>query len=132
MKCISKNNDGFTLIEVLAAITLLAIVIICSLGLIGQSSSFTSKNETNLKAINLARKTIAYLESNNMKVSKPAVDLDLTNYHLTDDQLFPFATFTQNDEEKTANLYRVEIKIYDSKEKRKLLSHTFGYIDGGQ
>lgn len=132
MKNHLNNEKGFTLVEVLAAITLLAIVLICTFGIFGQSYSFTAHNEINLKATNLARKTLAYLESNKIKVSAPDADVDLSNYNLTNDHLYPFATFTQNNEEKLVNLYRVEIKIYNSKNKDKLLSHTFGYLEGVQ
>lgn len=56
------KEEGFTLIEVLAALIILSIVFIAATSFFSQSLSFTKKNEHKTVTVNLARNALVYLE----------------------------------------------------------------------
>ena len=53
-----KNNGGFTLIEILASITILGIVVTIFLSFFSNATLLSSKTEDKLTAINLAEKEL--------------------------------------------------------------------------
>ena len=61
-----KNNQAFTLIEVLASITILGIVLTIFLSFFSNATLFSSKTEDKLTAINLAEKEL-YEVTNNLE-----------------------------------------------------------------
>ncbi|WP_033543613.1 type IV pilus modification PilV family protein [Planococcus sp. CAU13] len=54
-----KNNDGLTLVEILAALVLLSIVLITFMSFFTQSAKFTASNEETLTAIQVAEDVVA-------------------------------------------------------------------------
>lgn len=58
-----KNNNGFTLIEILASIVILSIVIVSFLALFPQMSLFNEKTEENLEAVTKAKELLVEMKS---------------------------------------------------------------------
>lgn len=58
-----KNERGFTLIEVLASMTILFIILISFLSIFAQSAMFTRTNENSLQATNLADRVMEVLRA---------------------------------------------------------------------
>lgn len=56
------KEEGFTLVEVLAALIILSIVFIAAASFFSQSLSYTKKNEHKTVTVNLARNALVYME----------------------------------------------------------------------
>lgn len=63
MKKQFQNERGMTLIEILAAITILSIIFISFMLLFPQMTSFNSRTETKLITMNLAKQELAQIQS---------------------------------------------------------------------
>lgn len=148
------KQDGFTLIEVLISIVILFIVLTSFFAFFSQSLVFSSKNEEQLVAFNLANKTLKIVEGkykNNINLNltlnsctnfpaELAAELDATtcSYKQNQKNYFPEITITkQTSTDYTGTsfpiLYIINVKIYNANStvaNRKLLTETFGYIRG--
>jgi prepilin-type N-terminal cleavage/methylation domain-containing protein len=92
-----KAESGFTLVEVLASIVILGIILTTFFGFFSQSLLFSSKNEEDLQAINLARKTLVVLQQ-------------LKKVNLSGDTLLLQATSEFSIEEEIPHVYFIEDK----------------------
>lgn len=54
-----KNNEGLTLVEILAALVLLSIVLITFMSFFTQSAKFTANNQETLTAVQVAEDVVA-------------------------------------------------------------------------
>jgi len=117
-----KNNNGFTLIEVLASITILGIVLTVFLSFFSNSMTFSVKTEDTLTAINLAEKELHNVTSNfKTKSYEKSIELNNKTYLAT------MTPLSQNREESSLGLLPISITIYseDSKE----LTTVYGYVE---
>ncbi|MEH6947676.1 type II secretion system protein [Bacillus sp. JJ634] len=132
-----KNNNGFTLIEVLASITILGIVLTVFLSFFSNSMTFSVKAEDKLTAINLAEKELydvtnsieAYCKINDCegpdsispdKYTRPDISLNNKIYLST-------VTPLQNTEGSLLGLLPISITIYS--EDNKELTTVYGYVE---
>jgi prepilin-type N-terminal cleavage/methylation domain-containing protein len=144
----NKNENGFTLIEVLVSIVILFIILITFFSFFGQSLKFSGKNEEQLVSYNLASKTLRIIENtykntnmvdsitlnNCTSLGYPAALKNVldSNCQYKENQMFyiPEVTITKQTFSEFSNpkVYLISVKIYSAD--RKLLSETFGYIRG--
>ncbi|WP_409297418.1 type IV pilus modification PilV family protein [Peribacillus sp. SCS-26] len=61
MKILNKNG-GFSLLEVLIAVTLLGILLLSAMGIFNQAYTHTKQNESKTVGINVARNVLNYVE----------------------------------------------------------------------
>jgi len=133
-----KNNNGFTLIEVLASITILGIVLTVFLSFFSNSMTFSVKAEDKLTAINLAEKELydvtnsieAYCKIKNCeepnsispdKYTRPDISLNNKTY------LSTVTPLSQNAEEISLGLLPISITI-NSEDNKELIT-LYGYIE---
>ena len=64
-----RNEKGFTLVEILAALTILGIVFISFMTIFPQMSNMNERTETKLITMNLAKKELRELKNNPGKLS---------------------------------------------------------------
>ena len=137
-----NNQSGFTLLEVLAAITILSIVLITFFSFFSQGILFSSKNEDKIVAVNLARDVLGVIKTNEQMIDSSNTSEEIITTFLTELKLesTPPYCFTQyNDcyyprvsilpptpEEERLNLVRVKVEIY--LEEERLLTETYGYL----
>ncbi|WP_066063779.1 type IV pilus modification PilV family protein [Neobacillus soli] len=121
------NNDGLTLIELLASIAILGIVIIYFLSFFTQSIMFSSKLEDKLTALNVAEKVLSNVKNNQANLDAP-VNLNGKYY-------YPNITYPlPSNEENKLKLIRVNIKIYMKQNydpNSQPLTEIFGYVKAG-
>ncbi|PID21427.1 hypothetical protein CSV61_09380 [Sporosarcina sp. P3] len=138
-----KNERGFTLVEILASLTILGIVFISFMTIFPQMSTFNSKTEAKLETINLAKKELLVWRENPLpldrnseleiikedSVTKPSHIIYDYNYKKEPSFTYrvtlkkePDLTTTQKGE---AELFRIHIIVF--KEGREV-SETFGYM----
>jgi prepilin-type N-terminal cleavage/methylation domain-containing protein len=121
-----NSEKGFTLIEVLASLTLVALIFISFMGLMSNSFLFTEKNDDKLQAVNLAR-----LALSNYQVQKESTitnsEIVLTNEDYNHTDLHLKALVTQTTQEAQIGLYMVKITVEDSN--GKVLAETYGYTE---
>jgi prepilin-type N-terminal cleavage/methylation domain-containing protein len=147
-----KAESGFTLLEVLASIVILGIILTTFFSFFSQSLLFSAKNEEDLQAINLARKTLVVLQQlEEVNFTGDTLLLQATS-ELSIETEIPHVYFI---EDKNNNKYYIEVKdisrnysknqqleitkqsiipvqvrIYQSYpySEDSLLSETFGYV----
>ncbi|WML47371.1 prepilin-type N-terminal cleavage/methylation domain-containing protein [Neobacillus sp. PS3-34] len=69
MRGFQKNQNGFTLLEVLLSIVLLGIILTSFAGLFAQSAEFTKRNDQKLTAVQISQKVVNIIEENVTKQS---------------------------------------------------------------
>ncbi|UCZ52141.1 prepilin-type N-terminal cleavage/methylation domain-containing protein [Bacillus shivajii] len=145
------NSKGLTLIELLAAITILSIVLITFFGFLTQSMFFSTKTENKLTSVHVAERVLYEVKTNLTEgdlsaFSQPCSATPLTvvpggYYGLVEDETghfyyetnnnvyYPIVTLCQTEDEQALNVYRVQVKIYDHEaDPPVLLGETFDYI----
>jgi prepilin-type N-terminal cleavage/methylation domain-containing protein len=146
---IQLKQDGFTLLEVLVSVVLLFIVLTSFFSFFSQSLIFSGKNEEDLVAFNLARKTLKIVEGKYNEDISANTLLNCTNfptelknelvssqcyYQENQKKYYPEITLkkqTTSEYNELPILYVIHVKIYNSNTStKKLLSETFGYIRG--
>lgn len=134
MKTIRAGQKGFTLIEVLASIGIMGLILLVFFGFYAQSMLFSSKNEKQLEALNIAREVQAKIQQG------INVESELTNirgnvvYYITVSDITPAEMKDlSNPDSPPFSLYTKEISVYSSAAKSgdTLLAKTFGYKKGG-
>lgn len=130
-----KNNQAFTLIEVLASITILGIVLTVFMSFFSNATLFSSKTEDKLTAVNLAEKELyevtnsleSYCKShscqnNNIsdQITRSPISLNNKTY------LSTVTPLIQNSQEKTLGILPISVRI-DSEE-HNTLAITYGYV----
>ncbi|MBM6619759.1 type IV pilus modification PilV family protein [Bacillus suaedaesalsae] len=140
----TNTQAGLTLLEVLASIVIVGLIVTTFFGFFSQSMLFSSKNEENLQAINIARKILVVVQE--AKVS----DLDRLDNDTkseigikNDDPSLPYYI-----EDKKNNKYYVKVEpILDKatysltpisvqvsttpfEDENAKITETFGYVKG--
>jgi prepilin-type N-terminal cleavage/methylation domain-containing protein len=147
-----KNQHGVSLVEILAAVTILSIVFVSFLSFFPQASKHSNKTGEMLSAVNLAKEKLVIVKSNqNIKdlLIGSSNDLSRSNYSnlkLTNDIQVADNQFELNSEDDvykttilidthkvsygnlivTDNLYKTYIVITNKKGEK--VSDLFGYI----
>lgn len=127
-----KNDRGFTLIEIIASIALLALVITVLLPISPQIFKWTGKTENELTASNLVGQVAYDVKNDRVEdwyptpvkeckgeekaISYKIYTINNINYHSSIDLC----------KEAFVNLYRAEIKVYE--ENNNLISESYTYI----
>lgn len=73
-----KNNDGFTLIEVLLSLMILGIVLTTATSLFSQAYSYTHMNQNKTVGINVARNVLYYIEQLDYNIVEDSYFLNST------------------------------------------------------
>jgi len=78
-------NSGFTLLEVLLSFTILGFILLVFFQFFGQSLAFSTKNETKLQEVNIAREAMNILQakSNVVALVKSQIGSNIHNVELS-------------------------------------------------
>lgn len=131
-----KNDKGFTLVEILASLTILGIVFIGFMTVFPQMTKFNEKTEDKLISMNLAKKELAewqlrtYSWNEFEQYSEEKIDGETVkripgfedNAEII---LYKKEDLEKNQHEESVSLHKVHINL---KENGKIISETFGYI----
>ncbi|PIC70692.1 hypothetical protein CSV77_07160 [Sporosarcina sp. P16b] len=142
----TTKEKGFTLVEILAALTILGIVFVSFMTIFSQMNVFNTRTESKLETIHLAKKELNFWKENPMPLENNEGVLVLKKDTESSSD-FIFYTYTRQDEPKyeyrvkyrvpsdlksftetSVTLHRLQISIY---EKGKEISETFGYVEDG-
>ncbi|WP_226036522.1 type IV pilus modification PilV family protein [Aquibacillus saliphilus] len=111
------NNNGFTLVELLAAITILSIVIISFLGFFSQSTLFSSKTDDKLTALNVAERILSEVKNDPTKIPYEPEYIEVNGKLYFPDVTMPSAVDDdQEQREDKLGLNRIHVKIYTSED----------------
>lgn len=135
-----KNEKGMTLVELLAAITILGIVLLSIMYVFPQMTSSNLQTEIKLETMNLARAELVNLKEGivelNLLDSNPDKSTFAEFHRYTysysgTDYVYEVDYYTEAKLQKdvelplTGELNQVHIKVYNED---KLISETFGYL----
>ncbi|MCJ8006996.1 prepilin-type N-terminal cleavage/methylation domain-containing protein [Lederbergia wuyishanensis] len=127
------NHKGLTLIEILASITILAIVIISFLTFFSQTMLFSSKAEDRVTSINIADK-ILYNVKNDLvvytgdtRVISGELYKEIEPVYINKKTYYPYVNQTQETPE-SLNLSIVHVLIFVNKNDKSAMSELFSYI----
>lgn len=141
-----NNEKGFTLVEILASLTILGIVFISFMTIFSQMNLFNARTESKLETINLAKRELSFWKDNPLPLEDVDELLDLRKDEISspgfiiykytrqekpeyeyqvklrvDSDLKPFI-------ESSVKLHRFHISIYEN---NREISETFGYMEDG-
>ena len=85
MKKYLKNDNGLTLVEILAALVLLSIVLVAFMTFFTQSAKFTAHNHETLTAVQVSEQVIAKVRKGNYQTT---TEQDVGNYKV-EIKIFP-------------------------------------------
>ncbi|MFC4556687.1 type II secretion system protein [Virgibacillus kekensis] len=126
------NSDGFTLIEIIASITILGIVVIAFLPIFPQISSWNGKTSDNLTASNLLSEVAEDVKDITVSELFQGDISDCPEYQPDDvffsNYLGEYEARINVCNEKEVNLYRTKINIYTPD--GSLVSESYTYISG--
>lgn len=135
------KEKGFTLVEVLAALTILGIVFISYMTIFPQMVNMNERTETKLETMNVAKKELAKVKSRDYelngenKIKDSDNKLKYETYKLSEDyynvvlDCYDFKDHTCSNKKnikRTPELYKIHIKVYKD---TKLVSESFGYLN---
>ncbi|MBY0123970.1 PilW family protein [Bacillus sp. S/N-304-OC-R1] len=124
------KKNGFTLVELLCAITLLSFVIIIYLSIFSQSLSLSRKVEDKLTSVNVAEKVLNMVRRGDANISFDTYPYELPK--VNGKTYYPVVVITQTSQEQALGLKKVLVKIYSNKDYSKTLkpdSEIYGYIE---
>ncbi|WP_042223226.1 prepilin-type N-terminal cleavage/methylation domain-containing protein [Oceanobacillus manasiensis] len=131
------NNSGFTLIEIIASIALLALVITLLLPIFPQILQWTSNTENKLTASNLIGQVAYDLEKESIDFSNINECEEKTTGHETQisssykinskDYIGTYQLCEGTEEEMFLGLYRARIKVYEKGGKTPI-NESFTYL----
>lgn len=78
-----KNSRGYTLLEVLLAVTILGIMFMTIMGFFSQSFQYTQKNESKTVGVNFARSVLNYIEGQDYEKMKDVVSEGITDLNIS-------------------------------------------------
>lgn len=145
MKPLRANEKGMTLVELLAAITILSIVLVAILSILPQMTASNKQTEQKLETMNLARVELnklqqaesneVFLKDNEYKIidrvslshtvlskEQRGYVYEITHYEIPD---LGQSEDTPEMPEELIELYQIHIVIKDGD---KVISETFGYV----
>lgn len=135
-----KNNNGFTLIEVLASIVILSIVIVSFVALFPQMSLFNEKTKENLDAITIAKDVLVKMKSTKFTDIETGPSLLPVDQALSNDEILVLSGEYREkyieisiDKEETKykgsglNRHIMQIKIYETAGSQSPLSTIYGF-----
>lgn len=134
------KRNGFTVIELLLAFAVLSFIVVAALGFFAQSFRFTSFNEDKLTAVHLSSYVLETVQESFEETSCPPVQTNLFSSYipLFDDTLAD-GSFSINDHrfyislflycEQGEGLQTLHVQVFDSAQRKKLLSENFGYVN---
>ncbi|GAA0450492.1 type II secretion system protein [Alkalibacillus silvisoli] len=128
-----RSNQGFTLIEILGAITILSIVLISFIGFFSQSIILSSKVEDELTAINIAESVLSEIKDDPSEVESYNGRRIVENER----NYYPFIEIYSGEElsktENDLNLDQVIVQVYaetpNPSENNTPSAELFGYIE---
>ncbi|WP_411567610.1 type II secretion system protein J [Sporosarcina sp. GW1-11] len=139
-----KNEKGFTLVEVLAALTILGIVFVSFMTIFPQMTNINSKTEAKLETMNLAKRELAFWKDDPLPLEEKEylknIKKDTTSktgyiiyeYEHNEEQSFNYrVTYKIASDLPVTNasdvqLHRIHIEVYKD---QRLVSETFGYME---
>ncbi|PIC87239.1 hypothetical protein CSV72_04495 [Sporosarcina sp. P20a] len=138
-----KNERGFTLVEILASLTILGIVFISFMTIFPQMVNVNERTETKLQTMNIARKELVDLKRNSTVLNastKTKDSLGPDDYEIYSIERSDYVLEVEchnvgnqtcsgvgkKEPERVRELYRINIKIL---KEEKVISETFGYIE---
>jgi len=138
-----KNERGFTLVEILASLTILGIVFISFMTIFPQMSNFNAKTEAKLETLNLAKKELLVWKGNPLPLNKNE-DLEdikedsltkpghvIYEYKYKKEPSFTYRVILKKESDLSttqkgeAQLFRIHITIFKG---GREISETFGYM----
>ncbi|ARD47049.1 prepilin-type N-terminal cleavage/methylation domain-containing protein [Sporosarcina sp. P33] len=141
-----KNEKGFTLVEILAALTILGIVFVSFMTIFSQMGVFNARTESKLETINLAKKELSFWKDNPLPL-EGTTGITVLKKDAASSPGFIIYQYTRQDEpkyeyqvkyrvhsdlkpfvESSVKLYRFQISIYEN---GREISETFGYMEEG-
>lgn len=136
-----KDNRGFTLVEVLASLTILGIVFIGFMTVFPQMTKFNEKTEDKLVTMNLAKQELARISNkSDILGDMQEINEEIKRYTHSDENGFDYVVdyYVKPDLDKTSfdnftkfeeviSLHKLHIKIIKN---GITISETFGYIEG--
>lgn len=135
----AKNEKGFTLVEVLAALTILGILFISYMTIFPQMTKMNERTGAKLETMNMAKETLVSVKENPAQLDEskrvePAEIRDGETYylHAEDEEVYKIILNCYNDgsvkcsDKNPDTLHKIHIKI-DKNGRQD--SETFGYID---
>ncbi|MRG87490.1 type IV pilus modification PilV family protein [Salinibacillus xinjiangensis] len=145
MKKIFKSESGLTLIELLAATVIIAILLTGFFSFFSQGALFSEKNEDEVQATQLARQVLEELRQyeNPSFLSSGAISsfsnetepgsilneiVDEDGHFLDEPELTLRLELTKDNTIDTTNLYIVKVEILN--QNGQVLTDTYGYLEG--
>lgn len=117
---IFRNEKGLTLVEVLAALTIIGIIVVGLLFIFPQMTKFNDKTNSKLEAMNLAKMELYELQSHPSKIEAGNLTYSKDGY------LFE-VTVQQDEATKMKAIQLVQVHIVVKKDDR-VTSETIGFI----
>lgn len=138
-----ENQNGLTLIEVLASIVILSIVIVSFLSLFPQITNFNKTTEVNLQAAAIAKEVRVLVKEEIESINIFPSKLSFTNERTIMDGVYSYSgkynefevlievqehPFVGDESQKndSRNLYKYKVSVGNSE--TRVLSKTFGFI----
>lgn len=123
-----ENNQGFTLIEIIASIAILGLIIAVLLPIFPQIMGWTNQSSETLVASQLLDQ-VAHDIRTNEDINLSNIESLSLEYEVDEMVYTPKITLSQTNEERELGLYRTHIEIYKLNE-GKQLTDTYIYIMG--
>jgi len=131
-----QNDNGMTLVEILAALVILGIVFIGFMTVFPQMTAFNEKTGDKLETMNLAKKELADWKSGIYSLSDfdeyPEVTIDgekVRRFPGEDENseidFYESEDLIGNSDQNSVSLHKIHIKIL---REGKIISETYGYI----
>ncbi|ARJ37831.1 hypothetical protein SporoP8_02365 [Sporosarcina ureae] len=139
-----ENDKGFTMVEILAALTILGIIFISFMTIFPQMSNLNSKTEAKLETISLAKKELLVWKENPLPLNR---NDDLENikedfvtkpghivyeYSHKEEPIFTYRVTCKKKsdlpttQKGEVELYRIHIAVFKGERE---ISETFGYME---
>lgn len=142
----ANNENGFTLVEILAALTILGIVFISYMTIFPQMNNMNERTETKLVTMNIAKEELRELKNNPNKLNSDkkisndtSSSTELYRYDIdgskqykceviyyTNPELKRNSSIEGRNSDGSVSLNKVEISVMKN---GKLISETFGYLE---
>ncbi|WP_158233603.1 MULTISPECIES: PulJ/GspJ family protein [unclassified Sporosarcina] len=138
-----KNEKGFTLVEILAALTILGTVFISFMTIFPQMTNMNDRTEAKLETMNIAKSLLSEIKDKELEGKLPSrymyagvsgkdiIFIAQKDHYVVEmicsprDRNSPMCSKTDTEREtRDADLYKIHIQV---KKENKFISETFGY-----